>query len=437
MDTIPTEILHEILSYVPQRDLGSVRLVNHFFNNAANDRYFRTVLVPFTEAAIDHLVYLSRPHVARCVHHIIYPYRLESSSLPSGEEVDEQRSQDEVPQKVFDLVKTALSKMPNIREITTRLDGRKLKHRSEWPETAIVRDDRNFYGMESKNFDQQLWQKAFKQLLAGASQAQIRLDKLTIHSMWSGILTDEDNNIWKYKPLFQNLTSLTVFFYARIKFDINASRGKYARERAIFKFLSSAPKLEKLSLGLYLEDPSYDKTALSLAKIFGDDYVWKHLETFYFNGCAESWHGEELMYFWARHSTTLKTFGLYHPHLETGTWREIFEFIKEQCELCLENITILEPSEIIGGGMRRIYRRGNYGKKISEYVLRGGPPFPRNQGELGEHEIGDFYDLEEDESDVDLDYDDDIGRLFQFSDDEYEFGDYEFEFGDCEYDSEY
>ncbi|KAL7273231.1 hypothetical protein RUND412_003915 [Rhizina undulata] len=441
MDTIPTEILHEILSYVPQRDLGSVRLVNHFFNNAANDRYFRTVLVPFTEAAIDHLVYLSRPHVARCVHHIIYPYRLESSSLPSGRAAHKQRkSKKAVPQavKVFNLVENTLSNMPNIREITTRLDGRKLKRGSEWPETAIIRDEHNFYGMESIDFDQQIWEKAFKQLLAGASQAQIRLDKLTIHSMWSGILTGKDNDIWKYTPLFQNLTSLTVFFCERIKFDINASRGKYTRERAIFKFLSSTPNLKKLSLGLDLTEPLHVGTGLSLAKVFGDDYVWKHLETFYFNGCAESWHGEELMYFWARHSTTLKTFGLYHPHLETGTWREIFDFIKEQPERCLENIIILEPSEIIGGGMRRIYRRGHYRKKINKYVLRGGPPFPPTRGELGEHGIGDFYDLEEDENNVDLDdYDDDIGKLFQFSDDGYELGDYEYEFEDIGYEVEH
>ncbi|KAL7273236.1 hypothetical protein RUND412_003921 [Rhizina undulata] len=136
MDTIPTEILHEILSYVPQRDLGSVRLVDRFFNNATHDRYFRTVLIPFTSSARDYLVYLSQPHVARCIQHIIYPYRPESSSFLSGElEVDEQRSQYQVQravqQAVFDLVKNALSNMPNIREITTRLDGRKLKRGSE------------------------------------------------------------------------------------------------------------------------------------------------------------------------------------------------------------------------------------------------------------------------------------------------------------------
>ncbi|KAL7271849.1 hypothetical protein RUND412_005365 [Rhizina undulata] len=112
MDTVPTEILNEILNYVPEEDLNSVRLVNHFFNIAANDRFFRTIRVPFTNATIETLKHLShQPHVARCVQHLIFPYRLESSSLPSGdhEEVHEQRrSQDAVPQEVFDTVKFVL-----------------------------------------------------------------------------------------------------------------------------------------------------------------------------------------------------------------------------------------------------------------------------------------------------------------------------------------
>ncbi|KAL7266021.1 hypothetical protein RUND412_011448, partial [Rhizina undulata] len=59
MNTVPTEILHEIFSYLPERDLGSLRLVNHFFNTAANDRYFRTIRVPFTNATIETLKHLS------------------------------------------------------------------------------------------------------------------------------------------------------------------------------------------------------------------------------------------------------------------------------------------------------------------------------------------------------------------------------------------
>ncbi|KAL7269534.1 hypothetical protein RUND412_007801 [Rhizina undulata] len=119
----------------------------------------------------------------------------------------------------------------------------------------------------------------------------------------------------------------------------------------IFKFLSSAPKLKKLSLGfdwgncILYKPPGSEHVVAPLAKIFGDNFVWKHLEAFYFDHGDVPIHAEELKHFWACHSTTLKIFGLYRPHLETGTWQDVFGFIKEQPGLCLENIVIIELSE--------------------------------------------------------------------------------------------
>ncbi|KAL7269632.1 hypothetical protein RUND412_007694, partial [Rhizina undulata] len=325
METVPTEILHEILSYVPTRDLGSVRLMNHFFNTAANDRYFQTIRVPFTSTTIETLARLSRqPHVTRCVQHLIYPYRLDTWSSPSGEEIDEQRkSQDTVLREVSGIVEFALLKMSNVREITTDLDRWKLEPGSD-PE-----DD-----------------------------------------------SDEVNSIWKYTRLFQNLTSLAVYFCT------NGDTSDYdcleddALEGRIFKFLSSAPNLKKLSLGLDWTDHvnfGYDVfPVLPLVKIFGENYVWKNLKTFYFNGGGGAMRREELTHFWARHLNTLKTFGLYQPCLETGTWREVFDFMKEEePKLCLENLVIFEPSE--GGprepdGNRRIvYWQDGDSKELNDY----------------------------------------------------------------------
>ncbi|KAL7272248.1 hypothetical protein RUND412_004957 [Rhizina undulata] len=439
MDTIPTEILHEILSYMPEKDLGSVRLLNHFFNTAANDRYFRTIRVPFTNASIQNLLHLShQPHVARCVQHLIYPNRLDTSSMhmPPGEEAHEQRrSHYDVPQEFFDTIKLALSKMPNIREITANFNGRELKLEDddEWPESSIIRDS-NFYITDRTISDENLWANAFKELLADLSQAQTRLDKLTMHSICCGILTDEvDGAVWKYTPLFQNLTSLTVFFCT---FESGYDLWDDVYGGRIFKFLSSAPKLKKLSLGLdWQEDTFEDVCPIPLAKLFGRNYVWEHLEAFYFNGGEGCMNAKELMHFWARHSPTLKTFGLYYPQLKTGTWREVFDCIKEKPGLCLENIIILEPLED-SECFRRIYRRGDYRKKINEYVIRGGPPFPPTEAELEELGLDDYY---EEEYDVESVYDDEDDAPIQLTnmDDIDDYYDDEYELEDPEYDSEF
>ncbi|KAL7271852.1 hypothetical protein RUND412_005368 [Rhizina undulata] len=389
MDTVPTEIIHEILSYVSERDLGSVRLVNRFFTIAANDLYFRTIHVPFTGATIEALGYLShQPHAARCVQHLIYPYRLRAISriLGSGEKIYEQRkSQDAVPQEVFDIVKYALSNMPNIREITTNFDEKKFEYSytydwQAWPETCILRDHRNFFITESIDFDKALsWVEAFYELLAGASQAQTRLEKLTINSIWRGILVDEDKTLWNFTPLFQNLTSLKVYFCTTGNSEDFDSLWEDDIGGRLFDFVSSAPKLKTLSLGLDWEEHLYVELltpVLPIAKMFGDNYVWKDLETFYFNGGNGSMNGGELMHFWARHSATLKNFGLFYPHLRTGTWREIFDFVKEQPEICLETLHIHKPSENLKEGTRRSYWDDEDKKRMDDYVLRGGPPFP-------------------------------------------------------------
>ncbi|KAL7269546.1 hypothetical protein RUND412_007788 [Rhizina undulata] len=162
MDTVPTEIAYEILSYLPERDFGSLRLVNRFFNAVANNRYFQTIRIPFTDATIKNLMHLShQPHVARCVQRLIYPY-YQPKKPPS--------------------------------EISTDLVGREFcENDYEWTETSIVRNVDYSRMMGSINFNEQLWAKVFTELLAGASQAQTRLDKLTIHSIWRSFPRNEAN----------------------------------------------------------------------------------------------------------------------------------------------------------------------------------------------------------------------------------------------------
>ncbi|KAL7266909.1 hypothetical protein RUND412_010526, partial [Rhizina undulata] len=135
--------------------------------------------------------------------------------------------------------------MPNIREIKLNLDVRKLNRERfyHWPETSIIGYYRHLCMMEFMNLNDydQLWVKAFKELLA-----------------------------------------VSESYYECLR--------KYAPEGPIFEFLSSAHKLKKLALGLDLKEhlnvgnAGPVQAVLPLAKIFGDNYVWKHLESFYFNG---------------------------------------------------------------------------------------------------------------------------------------------------------
>ncbi|KAL7270338.1 hypothetical protein RUND412_006957 [Rhizina undulata] len=232
--------------------------------------------------------------------------------------------------------------------------------------------------------------KAFNEMMAAAYRAQLRLEKLTIHSIWRGIFTDKENILWSGAPLFRNVTSLTVFFCTigiREDFD---TLWEDANDGRIFKFLSSAHKLKELSLGIHWRNPN---AVIPLFQLLGESYVWEQLETFCFNGTP--FKGEEIMNFWARHSLTLKTFNLYYPCLSTGTWREMLDFIVEQPEICLKNLNILRPSEELEGGEGKFYWREDDWRKMNEYVLRGGPPFPLTEAELEAQGLQLFLDEEE------------------------------------------
>ncbi|KAL7272376.1 hypothetical protein RUND412_004824 [Rhizina undulata] len=76
MDTVPTEILREIISYFPDRsDLNSLRLVNRKMSAAANIFKFRALKVRVTRKGLDNLLNISRqPELALYVREITYPH---------------------------------------------------------------------------------------------------------------------------------------------------------------------------------------------------------------------------------------------------------------------------------------------------------------------------------------------------------------------------
>ncbi|KAL7266727.1 hypothetical protein RUND412_010715 [Rhizina undulata] len=75
MDRLPAEILQEIVGYLPEQDLDSVRLANHKLSAAANVFKYRVLRVRVSRQGLDHLLYVSQqPALARCVREIVYPW---------------------------------------------------------------------------------------------------------------------------------------------------------------------------------------------------------------------------------------------------------------------------------------------------------------------------------------------------------------------------
>ncbi|KAL7274941.1 hypothetical protein RUND412_002135 [Rhizina undulata] len=459
MNVVPTEILREILSYIPEKDLRPARLVSRFFRNAATERYFHTFRVPKTfEDAASKLLHISRrPELARCVRHIIYAHqplpprlhrRSRSTELDEAElaELDAARGigwsdsrgkQIAASGEYCDFAKVLefalCSRMVNVREITTGWNGLREGHggfaASEWPENVIVggrdcntnththtRSRRYFDPAHGVREEDSLG--AFNEIITAASRARTRLNKLSMPATYRGILTDNPEILWRCAPLLQNLTALSVYFSSTLPHSQNYSAlHQDAEDGRIFKFLSSAPRLKYLALGLEWRPQKHDHDIVNhldpvipLHKIFGDEYVWAHLETFLFNG--QPIHEEELLHFLARHAGTLKSLGLFRPHLRTGTWRGVLDFLKEQR---LRELALVAPSEEHVHARIRSYVGWNDGdsrRRMVEYVLNGGKPFPLVEAEWREREPQGY-----------MYYDNRVGS--EFDDDD----DYQFEYG--------
>ncbi|KAL7273908.1 hypothetical protein RUND412_003217 [Rhizina undulata] len=373
MNSGPSEILLEILSYIPEKELRSVRLVSHFFKNVATERYFWTFRIPRTfEDATAKLLHISRrPELAGCVRYIIYAHQplppsshrrtrsteLDESELaeinatrgigwssPLNESFGEQIASGEFLE-FAKVPEFALSRMVNVREII-RI-GIFLMASERIPRTLAFPDP--MYGAGEENS-----LGAFNEIMTTASQAHTRLDKLSMHATWRGILTDYPEILWRCAPLLQNLTALSVYFSFTAPHSQN------------FEALHQDAQI--LDWRINHRDP-----VIPLLKLFGDDYVWENLETFLFNG--EPIHGEELMHFLARHAPTLKTLGLYRPHLRTGTWRGVLDSVKEQPALCLKKLILIERSEEHEHAGVRSYVGWNdrdSQRRILDYVLHGG-----------------------------------------------------------------
>ncbi|KAL7276653.1 hypothetical protein RUND412_000358 [Rhizina undulata] len=417
MDAISVEILYEILNYLPEKDLGSMRLVNHYFESAANELCFRTIRICLSQDGLRKLRYISRrPELARCVRHLMYPYKPRKSSqrlmrsyyplIPDDclSDTDPRYSDpfcdhgkqpaSEHSGAFSEAIKLALSKMHNLREITVNWNGKHLRRfGGDRPERGLT--DFNIH--RNTPFDiapaitLAILAEVFKELMTAVSLANSRIDKLSVYPMHRGLFMGDSRVLW-HTPFFQNLTSLSVAFCTSGTRKDAEALMEDTDEGKIFRFLSSLPNLRRLlvalqEVGEFLSRPP-KSDVLPFRKIFSDNYVWKHLEAFFFGG-GPSINPEDLMDFLARHATTLKTFGLYETRLHSGTWREFLDFIKEMPELRLEKLLLVGVMESTSYDISNVwqYRFKVATQRMESYVLRGGSPFPRTAAEEAQLEI--------------------------------------------------
>ncbi|KAL7268457.1 hypothetical protein RUND412_008919 [Rhizina undulata] len=160
--------------------------------------------------------------------------------------------------------------MHNLREITTNLDGEYYDWEpEEWPENVAVAILLNIT-FETREAGGLLM--AFEDLMTAASQANTRIEKLSMYWMWRDIVKRESEVFWD-TPLFQNLTSLSAYFHTCKSHAEYRAMEKDQNEGRIFKFLSSAPKLRLLALGLEPLPRKYVNGNLELPQ-YRSDLSW-------------------------------------------------------------------------------------------------------------------------------------------------------------------
>ncbi|KAL7271652.1 hypothetical protein RUND412_005578 [Rhizina undulata] len=432
MDTLPAEILQEIVSYLFGSDLNSLRLVNRSLSAAASIFKFRALYVRVTRRGLENLLNVSRqPGLARCVREITYPHgRLNPRKLPPFGDIDVRfRRRSVLPEKerlekmfynwynenytaqieleesgeCVRALETAFSRMPNIRTIIPGHNSI-FNYRSDfekWCRTLTETDKtyarkwpyqlsmwRNISELLVKESEEQAM-KAVMELVNTSHRLGFKLDRFGRcgSGVWCGIFS-KGSDLWNCASLFQNLTSVFVCITTMYTWEDAGALKVDVREGRIYKFLSFAPNLRTLSLEI-INHSAYPIAGLNrvqspwiprLLDILGHDYVWKYLHTFYLDFLPI--HLEDLVEFLGRHAMTLKCLRLGCDVLLDGTWREALDFLKER--LHLTDLQLYYTREIRGDGGYGVYNI-DAKLKMEDYVLRGGTPFPPTQMELDEN----------------------------------------------------
>ncbi|KAL7276576.1 hypothetical protein RUND412_000418 [Rhizina undulata] len=430
MDRLSNEILQEIVSYLFASDINSIRLVNRRFSATANIFKFRALHVRISRKGLDNLLNISRqPELAQCVREITYPLgRLSPARGPTfDDEADEFESpmtaspksaQERLKEEFIKwhmeryctqieleesgecvrTIETALSRMSNIRDITSGYNNSSMRTELEiWQETFPNMDSaiNSDFWLEPIEEGEEQALKTTLDLIITSHRLGIKLDSFDfiIAAGWLRLgIFYNNSELWGCASLFKNLTCLSVFIMTMeldSSIDLEGMENMFKKGH-LHKFLALAPNLRKLALvieGFHPEElffsPStgFKKPVFSLLDVLGRSHVWNRLHSFHLQ--FTSMILEELVKFLGRHAETLRCLSLQSPVLLVGTWRELLDFLKER--LHITDFEIESPCEDLGDEMdhSRVYN-ADAQRRMENYVLRGGAPFPPTKQELEE-----------------------------------------------------
>ncbi|KAL7272863.1 hypothetical protein RUND412_004310 [Rhizina undulata] len=381
MDSVPAEILQEIVSYSPGPDLNSLRLVNRTLSAASNIFRFEVLDVPVTHRGLDNLLNISRlPGLARCVRAVTYPHNhlspmensfheflgnaepyldpsafleLERLTMRFFDWYTENRIAQIELEDSGECVRTlesAFSRMVNIRAIIPGHNIESIQFEFEkWYKTLTEEENawdcglsgelstwEHISGLDVVEAGQKQVTKAIMDLVNTTHRLEFKLNQFGTdeYGIWCEFFS-KGSDVWNCASLFQNLTYIHVCITTALNNldDIGAIK-IYAKKGQLYQFISFAPNLRMLSLcidkDLFQNHEVEVNPEISLLDILSHDYVWQHLHTFYLE--FPNVNSEDLVEFLGRHARTLKCLLLWCTPVN-GTWRKVMDCLKERLHL--------------------------------------------------------------------------------------------------------
>ena len=163
-------------------------------------------------------------------------------------------------------------------------------------------------------------------ILSNAHQAKLRLETFTCNLLGFRFFSDKTQDYASYGRSLIHLKSLDLVMY--FGFDHNGFFACLSQGR-VLRFLTAAPHLERLRLGIYRLPNSWPSSAN--LEHFVDGFRWTSLVQVTIEGLLVN--KKSFIEFLERHSSTLKTVELRELVLLDGTWTSIFQMMRIMLQL--------------------------------------------------------------------------------------------------------